>query len=334
MKTQLTERLGLSHPIIQAPMAFVAGGTLAAAVSRVGGLGLIGGGYGDSDWIEQQFEHAGNTPVGCGLITWKLAEQPALLDRILERAPKALFLSFGDPAPFADRIKSAGVTLMCQIQTLRDAQRAIDIEADVIVAQGAEAGGHGEMRGTMALVPEVADAIGRANSQALLCAAGGIADGRGLAAALMLGADGVVIGTRFVAAEEALIHSSILSDVLHASGDETVRTKIPDILRGFAWPGRYSIRVRKNDFVAKWHGQEKALMHVLDAEKEFWTKAQTSGDPSIAAGIVGEAVGLVHRARPAGEMIDEIVREATELLERNNLRQLSQAIGRKQYSPI
>lgn len=314
MKTRLTERLNLSHPIIQAPMAFVAGGSLASAVTKAGGLGLVGGGYGDRDWIAQQFDAAGTTPVGCGLITWKLAEQPALLDYVLERGPAAVFLSFGDPAPFADRIKRTGVPLICQIQTLRDALRAIAVGADVIVAQGAEAGGHGEVRGTIALVPEVADKIDASNSSAVLCAAGGIGDGRGLAAALMLGADGVVIGTRFVAADEALIHPQILSDILRASGDETVRTSVPDIIRGYSWPDRYSIRVRRNNFVSKWHGREAALDAGLDVQRRLWNDAQNSGNPSIVPGIVGEGVGIIRTSKPAEQIIDEIMRDAINLI--------------------
>ena len=127
--TRLTGRLGIRHPIIQAPMASAAGRKLAAAVSRAGGLGLIGGGYGDEQWLMEQFEAAGNQPVGCGLITWSLQGQPDLLNAVLARAPKALFLSFGDPAPFAVKIKAAKVSLICQIQTLRDAKHAIDIGA-------------------------------------------------------------------------------------------------------------------------------------------------------------------------------------------------------------
>ena len=134
MRTRLTEALGLTHPILCAPMAFAAGGRLAAAVTHAGGLGLIGGGYGKADWLDSAFAEAGNARVGCGFITWKMAENPAVLDQVLARKPAALCLSFGDPAPFAPRIADAGVPLVCQVQTLRDAQRAADCGAQVIVA--------------------------------------------------------------------------------------------------------------------------------------------------------------------------------------------------------
>ena len=104
LRTRLTERFGIEHPILSAPMGFAAGGALAAAVSRAGGLGLIGGGYGDQDWLDAQFAAAGNQQVGCGFITWSLAGQPHLLTRALERQPRALMLSFGDPLPFAEEV--------------------------------------------------------------------------------------------------------------------------------------------------------------------------------------------------------------------------------------
>ncbi|KJZ21625.1 nitronate monooxygenase, partial [Tritonibacter mobilis] len=178
MKTRLTEAFGITCPVIQAPMAFAAGGALASAVSGAGGLGMIGGAYGDAEWIEQQFGIAAGARVGCGLITWKLAEQPQLLDLVLAHEPVAVFLSFRNPEQFAPAIRNAGVPLICQVQTLRDARQALACGADIIVAQGADAGGHGEARGTFALVPEIADEIARQNSQALLCAAGGVTEGQ------------------------------------------------------------------------------------------------------------------------------------------------------------
>src|SRR5262245_21925665 len=205
MRTRLTERLKIEHPILSAPMGFAGGGKLAAAVTAAGGLGLIGGGYGEEKWLREQLAAAGNQRVGCGFITWSLKKQPHLLDIALERVRGALFLSFGDPAPFAPRIKQAGVPLICQIQSLADAKHAIDVGADILVAQGSEAGGHGERRATFTLVPEVADLIAARPPTTLLCAAGGVAAGRALAAALALGADGVLVGTRFPASEEALV---------------------------------------------------------------------------------------------------------------------------------
>ena len=226
LKTRLTERLGITHPVLSAPMAFVGGGRLAAAVSGAGGLGLIGGGYGDAGWLEEQFRAAGNAPVGCGFITWSLAQNPHLLDLVLEHKPAALFLSFGDPVPFGKKIADAGTLLICQVQSMADARAAVEAGAGIIVAQGAEAGGHGERRATLPFVPEVADFLAGAAPDTLLCAAGGIADGRGLAAALMLGADGVVVGSRFTAAEEALVFPGWHDALMAAHGDATVQTSL------------------------------------------------------------------------------------------------------------
>jgi nitronate monooxygenase len=188
LPTPLTRLFGIEYPIISAPMGAVAGGELAAAVSRAGGLGLIGGGYGDATWLARQFDLAGSVTVGCGFITWSLARQPRLLDLALERDPVAVMLSFGDPEPFAAKITSAGVPLICQVQNLAWAERALHVGADVLVAQGREAGGHGHgVRSTMTLVPEVVDLVAAHGRATPVLAAGGIADGRGLAAALMLG---------------------------------------------------------------------------------------------------------------------------------------------------
>ena len=107
LNTRLTQQLGIAHPIISAPMAFAAGGRLAAAVSAAGGLGLIGGGYGDAGWLDAEFRAAGNAPIGCGFITWSLKKQPQLLDLVLAHKPRAVFLSFGDPEPFAARVKGS-----------------------------------------------------------------------------------------------------------------------------------------------------------------------------------------------------------------------------------
>jgi nitronate monooxygenase len=217
IETRLTKRLGIKHPIIQAPMAFAAGGRLAAAVTRAGGLGLIGGGYGDAAWIEEQFREAGNARVGGGFITWSMAKSPQLLDTMLAHKPAALFLSFGDPRPFSAAVKASEAVLICQVQSVADCRIALEAGADVIVAQGTEAGGHGARRATLTLVPEIADVLARESPDTLLCAAGGIADGRGLAAALALGADGVVVGTRFWAAEEALVHENVQAAGIAAS---------------------------------------------------------------------------------------------------------------------
>ncbi len=314
INTRLTDKFNLSYPIIQAPMAFAAGGALASSISTSGGLGLIGGGYGDSKWLDEQFALAGNQQVGCGFITWSLAKHPDLLDQVIDKEPSAIFLSFGDPSPFSQKIQDAGIPLICQVQTLRDAHHAINLGADVIVAQGGEAGGHGEKRGTMCFVPEVADAIAAQSSNALLCAAGGIADGRGLAASLMLGADGVLIGSRFWATKEALVHPNMLSAALKANGDDTIRSSVMDIARLLEWPQRYTARVLQNDFTDKWHNDQEALMDIQASESAKWKQAWLKGDVSTANTFVGEVVGLLNSIDSASEVLKRIGSEAEQLI--------------------
>ena len=314
--TRLTNRFGLDHPIISAPMGFAAGGALAGAVTAAGGFGLIGACYGDnSDRLARAFDEAGNHAVGCGFITWALEPQPELLEQALARQPRAIFLSFGDPGLFAPRIRQAGVPLICQVQRLDDARRAIEVGADVIVAQGAEAGGHGEKRGTFPFVPEVADLVAREAPETLVCAAGGIADGRGLAAALMLGADGVVMGTRFWASQEALVHPNLHRNGVGSSGDDTIRTSVMDIARRYDWPERFSLRVRKNAFTESWHGREDALRADVEVQAARYKEAWTDGDAAVAATMVGEAVGLIHDVPAAAEIIERTVAEAVVLME-------------------
>jgi nitronate monooxygenase len=316
IRTRLTELFDLTLPILSAPMAGAGGGALAAAVSRAGGLGLIGGGYGDPVWIEQQMALAGDARVGVGLISWKIADNPAVLDQVLAAKPAALFLSFGDPAAYVPAVRAAGVPLILQVQSLRDAQHAAELGADVIVAQGAEAGGHGESRATMTLVPEVADWLAASGSEAVLVAAGGIADGRGLAASLMLGAEGVVMGTRLYASDESLAHYNMIAASIAASGDDTLRTGAPDVARRLRWPGRYSVRVLRNAFTRRWHGDLAGLANAIEVEAPRWAAAQLAGDIAVANTIVGEAAGLIRARCPAAQIIQETADQAEALMAR------------------
>jgi nitronate monooxygenase len=147
LNTRLTEKLGIKHPILLAPMNVMAGG-------KAGGLGLIGGGYGDANWLELQYAAAGKARVGCGFITWSMARSPELLDQVLAKQPAALMLSFGEVEPHASRIKAQGVPLICQFQGMGYLREAVDAGADIVVAEGCEAGGHSGYRGLFTLVPE------------------------------------------------------------------------------------------------------------------------------------------------------------------------------------
>jgi len=288
----------------------VADGRLAAAVSRAGGFGIIGGGYGDAGWLEREMDAAGDARVGVGFITWSLARQPGLLDLVLERRPPAVMLSFGEVGPHAERIRAAGALLLCQVQTVAQAREAVAQGADVLIAQGAEAGGHGLTRGTFALVPAVVDAAG----DIPVAAAGGVADGRGLAAALMLGADGVLMGSRFFASQEAAAAAVAKQRIVAASGDGTIRSLLFDIVRRNVWPAPYTGRVLQNAFFDRWRGREVELLQRQAEEAARYDAARAAGDFDTAAVIAGEAVDLIGDIPPAAEIVERVASEAEVLL--------------------
>lgn len=310
ISTRLTELLHIAHPILLAPMDLVSDGRLAAAVSRAGGFGMIGGGYGDETWLTREMDAAGEARVGVGFITWSMAKRPRLLDLALERQPPAIMLSFGEVRPHANKIKRAGALLICQVQTLAQAKEALVCGADILVAQGAEGGGHGIARGTFPLVPAVVDLA----AGVPVAAAGGIADGRGLAAALMLGADGALLGTRFYASKEAAGSAAAKQRIVEASGDRTIRGILFDIARRNVWPAPYAGRVLKNAFSERWRGREAELLQHQDEEAARYTKAREAGDFETAAVIAGEAVDLISDIPSAAEIVERIVREAALLL--------------------
>ncbi|MCC7484983.1 MAG: nitronate monooxygenase [Burkholderiales bacterium] len=316
LATRLTRSWNLKHPVLSAPMAFAGGGELAAAVSRAGGLGLIGGGYGDPAWLEEQFDAARGQSVGVGFITWSLRKSPSLLTDALKRKPVAVMLSFGDPRPFAVEIHAAGARLICQCQDMEHVQDAVDVGADAVIAQGAEAGGHGALRGGITFTAEAADYLRVNAPDTLLLAAGGIADGRGLAAALMLGADGVLMGTRLWASREALVHARHHEAIIGTDGDGTIRTRVPDIARQLPWPKGFTARIRRNAFTNRWHGREDELEKCAPVEAPRYRKAFAEGDPENTAVWFGEAAGLIHSIEPAGTILERASAEASACLKR------------------
>jgi nitronate monooxygenase len=309
ISTALTNRLDIEHPVLLAPMGDVAGGALAAAVSRAGGLGLIGGGYADPAWIRTQFDLAGDTRVGVGFITFALQQQPDALAVALERNPAAVWLSFGDPAPFAPAIHDAGAALICQVQRRDEAVRAVERGADIIVAQGQDSGGHGRSgRGTMALVPAVVDAV----APVPVVAAGGIGDGRGLAAAVMLGAAGVALGTRFLASTEA-ISDPVADDLLVSrGGDDTTRTEAFDIVRGPAWPPGCDGRALQNRLTDQWDSRPVEGPE-LERLRSLYREAPPR-DYTLRVLWAGETLDQVDAVEPAGVLLARIVVDAEGLL--------------------
>jgi nitronate monooxygenase len=320
--SRFSTRFGLTTPIALAPMALASGGALASACARAGALGLVGGGYGDLAWTQREYrlalEAADTGRIGCGFITWKLDEDASALDWVLDlpptQRPRAVMLSFGDARRYAPRIAASGAALICQIQCMQQAPEAIEAGAAVIVAQGAEAGGHGlnalNGRATLTLVPELADWLARHAPSTLLLAAGGIADGRTLAAVLALGADGALVGSRLWATQESLAPASAKAIALQTDGDGTARTAIFDILRRKNWPEPYDFRAVRNALHRQWEGRIDTLRAHPEEARALYDAGWQASDYAAAHVTVGEAVGLVHDLPGAAELIARMGQEA------------------------
>lgn len=308
LRTAFTELFGITHPIALAPMGGSAGGALAAAVSGGGGLGLVGGGRGDRAWLERELEIVtGQTerPWGVGFLSW--AVSPELVERALEYAPDAVMLSFGDPVLLAAPVLDSDALLIIQVTDLAEARQAAELGADLIVAQGNEAGGHGgrDGRGTLPFVPAVVDLV----APTPVLAAGGIADGRGVAAALALGAAGALIGTRFQVSAEALVDPAVAKAIVDRNGEDTERTRVLDVARGTPWPERYPGRALRNDFLDQWRGKEDELARDPGARAGF-REAVDRGDMSAVPVWASEAIDLITDVEPAADLVRRLAEDA------------------------
>jgi nitronate monooxygenase len=314
LRTAFTELCGVRQPIALAPMGGSAGGALAAAVSNAGGLGLLGGGNGDRDWLDRELPlAAGGTaaPWGVGFLSW--AVDQSTVSRALAYQPSAVMLSFGDPRPLAEPVRAAGALLIVQVTDLDEARQAVDVGADVIVAQGTEAGGHGARRGwsTLAFVPVVADLV----APVPVLAAGGLADGRGVAAALALGAAGALIGTRFLATLEALADPEAKKAIAAGSGADTERSSVLDIARGSRWPRSYTGRTLAHPFLDEWRGREDELAASPTARDEYERRA-ADGEFSRLPVWASQAIDLITDLPPAADLVASLAAQASAALTR------------------
>ena len=236
--------MGIDVPIVNAPMGGAAGGRLAAAVSRAGGLGMVGmGSSATPTLLERELRHVAglDRPFGIGLVHWVATARPELLDVAVRARPALLCVSFGDDWSWVRRAHNAGLTAATQVADVEAAQRAVDAGVDVLVARGAEGGGRGEPRvGTLPLLTEVLDRV-----SVPVLAAGGIASARGLAA--VLAGRGVWLGTVFATCPEALTSAAVRDALLAADGAAPVTTRIFDVAQGYRWPATIPERVLRND---------------------------------------------------------------------------------------
>jgi len=312
LRTGFTDILKVQHPIVSAPMGGSAGGVLAAAVSNGGGLGLIGGGRSGIDWIDHEVAHVAqqtSKPWGIGFLSW--ATTIETVEHALAYEPSAVMLSFGDPEPFAGAVRGSTATLIIQVVSMDEARRAVDVGADVIVAQGSEAGGHGGTRATLPFVPAVVDLV----SPIPVLAAGGIADGRGLAAALSLGAAGALVGTRFQASTEALVDAESVKAILNGHGEDTERSRVLDIARGVPWPARYTGRTLRNDFLDQWRNREDELEADVEAH-EHYRQAAEIGDMRAVSVWASEAIDLITESHSAADIVAVMAQDAEDALRR------------------
>jgi nitronate monooxygenase len=314
LRTFLTREWALRHPILNAPMAPAAGGLLARAVTDAGGLGTISLDYRDelaAFDAQVALIRDGNATrrFGIGLTAWSLELRPELLAAAIAARPFVISISFGDVAPFAQRVRDAGIRLVAQVQNRAGALAAAAAGVDVVVAQGTEAGGHTGEVGTLPLLQIVLDAI----RDRPVLAAGGIASARGLAAALAAGAEGAWIGTPFLMADEARVVDGARARIAASDETQTLLTSLFDRAQEIPWPARYRGRALANDFTARWSGREEELLRDEAARKEL-ADAKASGRYDVAYIYAGQSVGLLDRRRPAREIVEEIGNGAESLL--------------------
>jgi nitronate monooxygenase len=310
LRSRLRELVDVEHPILNAPMGGGdAPGELAAAVSEAGGLGMIGGTTaGGTMWLREQI-HAVRSlttkPFGVGLISHLPGASELMEVALRERVP-VIAHSFSDPTPFVADAHRGGAVVICQVRTIEGARQALRAGVDVITAQGTEAGGHTGEVSTFPLVPAVVDTV----APVPVLAAGGIADGRGIAAAFMLGAEGVWLGTRFLATPEAGISSEYRRRVLGAGPHDTVLTEVFDVAMGLAWPPGVRGRAIRDTFTDRWHGHELQLRQRVGAATDH-----AVGDDQVPVALyAGEAVGMISHAEPAGDVVRRLAAEAASVL--------------------
>ncbi|MDT7944627.1 MAG: nitronate monooxygenase [Dehalococcoidia bacterium] len=310
IRTPLTERLGITYPIIQAGMGGVARAELVAAVSNAGGLGVIGAGFMSPAQLREEIRKVKDLtdkPFGVDLLLardWPGQEE--MIKVIIEERVPVFASGLGNPAPYVEALHQAGITVMAVVGTVRHARRVVEGGTDIVVAQGTEGGGHTGRIGTMALVPQVVDAV----APTPVVAAGGIADGRGLVAALALGACGVWVGTRFVATHEAFAHQNYKQKILQATEEDTVVTR--------AFTGK-DCRVIRNRYVELWQDRQAEIQPfpfqmMVDPEK--MEAAVLHGDTDMGIMPAGQIAGAVREVKSAGDIVREMMEEAEAVLSR------------------
>jgi enoyl-[acyl-carrier protein] reductase II len=308
-KTRITELLNIEYPILQGGMAWVATAELAAAVSNAGGLGIIGAGNAPGSFVRNEIKKAKeltDKPFGVNVMLLSPFVDE-VMEVILEEEVKVITTGAGNPGKYIPRLKEKGIKVIPVVASVALAKRMEEVGADAVIAEGMESGGHiGELT-TFALVPQVVDAV-----SIPVIAAGGIADGRGFAAALCLGASGVQMGTRFVCSTECTAHPRYKEYIIKAKDRDTVVTG-----RSTGHP----VRILRNRL-----SREFEKLEQMGAPKEQLEKlgegklkaAVVDGDVEYGSVMAGQIAGLIKDIKPAKKIIEDIIKEATEVIEKLN----------------
>lgn len=305
MNSKLCELLHIKYPIIQGGMAWVATSELAAAVSEAGGLGIIGAGNAPADIVRSEIQKAKsmtNKPFGVNVMLLSpFAEE--IMEVVIEEKVAVVTTGAGNPGKYIPRLHEVGIKIIPVVPSVALAKRMERDQADAVIVEGTEAGGHiGELT-TMALVPQIVDAL-----SIPVIAAGGIGDGRGVVAAFALGAVGAQMGTRFICAEECIAHKKYKEYVVAAKDRDAVATG-----RSTGHP----VRVLKNKLTKEYDKLEKQGASAEELERLGTGKLRSAvieGDTKNGSVMAGQIAGLVSKIQPAGEIIEEIMQETNEIM--------------------
>lgn len=314
LHTPLCDLLHVEHPVLLAGMGGVSYAPLAAAVSAAGGYGVLGMAGTSPDFIRQQMRQVRaltDRPFGVDLLAATPDALTASVDVIIEEGASAFVAGLGVPSPIIARLQAAGLKVMVVCGTVRHAQKARDAGCDAVICQGGEGGGHTGLVGTLPLVAQAVEAV-----DIPVIAAGGLHDGRGLAAALALGAQGVWMGTRFIASFEAHAGDVYRDAVLAARDEDTVRTR--------CYSGK-PMRVRANPYVDDWETRPADIqpfplqaMASVQAGVLGGISGQTDGlDPERSCLAMGQSAGGIRQVLPAGQIVADLVAEAEDAIRRS-----------------
>ena len=314
--TRICDLLGIVHPIVLGGMGTATTAPLVAAVSNAGGFGTLGTSAFNAKTLDAEIaaiRERTEKPFGINHLLFQIQEEMFAVTLGAQPAVAAFAWARKDQdlREYFHRAHDAGSKVMYMAGEVAEAKRAAEAGADVIVAQGTEAGGHVGWMASLPLVPMMVKAV----APLPVLSAGGIADGRGVAAALALGAEGVLLGTRFMATPEAPIHPNFKQAIVKSDGHDTVLTEIPDIASQRVWPGAMS-RARRNQFIERWSGREWALRQNAHAVGKQVLAARAAGDIDNASLSFGQDAGLIDSVKSVKEIVQEIVSDAEEIIQR------------------